>query len=166
MNASDSSHEEDSEEAPVKAKRSKPDEAGGEEVVYHPVKLSRNDLYRPPTAEELNQLKEAESLFHCSLLKMQVRPRTLLTCTREREESSETWEGICLKSSPLSHVNRKFSLTHKHVVNACHLSPITDGGAAERSRLEWAQETANRFLHSDSHWAAPVCARFSRGWGL
>uniref|UniRef100_A0A4W6G8X9 Nucleolar protein 6 n=1 Tax=Lates calcarifer TaxID=8187 RepID=A0A4W6G8X9_LATCA len=72
MNASDSSHEEDSEEAPVKAKRSKPDEAGGEEVVYHPVKLSRNDLYRPPTAEELNQLKEAESLFHCSLLKMQM----------------------------------------------------------------------------------------------
>uniref|UniRef100_A0AAX7TI89 Nucleolar protein 6 n=1 Tax=Astatotilapia calliptera TaxID=8154 RepID=A0AAX7TI89_ASTCA len=64
--------EEDEEnEAPVKAKRSKADHAG-EEVVYHPVKLSRNDLYRPPTAEELNQLKEAESLFHCSLLKMQM----------------------------------------------------------------------------------------------
>ena len=76
---SDSSHdeeEEEEEEAPVKAKRSKPDEAGGEEVVCHPVKLSRSDLYRPPTAEELNQLKEAESLFHCSLLKMQVRPLT------------------------------------------------------------------------------------------
>ncbi|XP_017283451.1 nucleolar protein 6 isoform X2 [Kryptolebias marmoratus] len=73
----DSSHgdeEEDEEdemeenEPPIKAKRLKP----GEEVVYHPVKLSRNDLYRPPTAEELNQLKEAESLFHCSLLKMQM----------------------------------------------------------------------------------------------
>ena len=61
------------EEAPVKAKRSKPEQSGDQEVVYHPVKLSRNDLYRPPTAEELNQLKEAESLFHCSLLKMQVR---------------------------------------------------------------------------------------------
>lgn len=60
-------------ETPVKAKRSKSDESGDQEVVYHPVKLSRNDLYRPPTAEELNQLKEAESLFHCSLLKMQVR---------------------------------------------------------------------------------------------
>lgn len=78
MNPSDSSRqtEEDEEnEAPVKAKRSKADHAG-EEVVYHPVKLSRNDLYRPPTAEELNQLKEAESLFHCSLLKMQVRRQT------------------------------------------------------------------------------------------
>lgn len=65
-------------EAPIKAKRSKPEEAGGkeEEMVYHPVKLSRSDLYRPPTAEELNQLKEAESLFHCSLLKMQVRHRS------------------------------------------------------------------------------------------
>ncbi|KAE8292305.1 Nucleolar protein 6 [Larimichthys crocea] len=74
------SHEEE-DEAPVKAKRSKHDQAGGggggggggeEEVVYHPVKLSRSDLYRPPSAEELNQLKEAESLFHCSLLKMQM----------------------------------------------------------------------------------------------
>lgn len=77
MNPSDSPHEEEEEdEAPVKAKRSKPEEAEGEEVVYHPVKMSRSDLYRPPTAEELNQLKEAESLFHCSLLKMQVRPLT------------------------------------------------------------------------------------------
>ncbi|XP_078106622.1 nucleolar protein 6 [Sander vitreus] len=66
------SHEEEENEAPVKAKKSKTEESGGEEVVYHPVKLSRSDLYRPPTAEELNQLKEAESLFHCSLLKMQM----------------------------------------------------------------------------------------------
>uniref|UniRef100_A0A8C9XJR0 Nucleolar protein 6 n=1 Tax=Sander lucioperca TaxID=283035 RepID=A0A8C9XJR0_SANLU len=72
-NTSDTiSHEEEENEAPVKAKRSKTEDAGGEEVVYHPVKLSRSDLYRPPTAEELNQLKEAESLFHCSLLKMQM----------------------------------------------------------------------------------------------
>ncbi|XP_068167912.1 nucleolar protein 6 [Antennarius striatus] len=63
---SDPSMEEE-DETPVQAKRSRP-----EEVVYHPVKLSRSDLYRPPSAEELNQLKEAESLFHCSLLKMQM----------------------------------------------------------------------------------------------
>lgn len=56
----------------VKCKRGKPEGGPGEEVAYHPVKMSRSDLYRPPTAEELNQLKEAESLFHCSLLKMQV----------------------------------------------------------------------------------------------
>lgn len=74
-----SSHEKGEDEAPVKAKRSKPEEAEGEGVVYHPVKLSRSDLYRPPSADELNQLKEAESLFHCSLLKMQVRPLTFLT---------------------------------------------------------------------------------------
>lgn len=69
-------------EPPLKAKRSKPEEDEGEEVVYHPVKLSRSDLYRPPTAKELNELKEAESLFHCSLLKMQVRP---LTYCRDHE---------------------------------------------------------------------------------
>lgn len=56
----------------VTCKRSKPEGEPGEEVVFHPVKMSRSDLYRPPTAEELNQLKEAESLFHCSLLKMQM----------------------------------------------------------------------------------------------
>lgn len=77
------SNEEEENEAPVKAKRSKPEEAAGEEVVYHPVKLSRSDLYRPPTAEELNQLKEAESLFHCSLLKMQVRPLTHMDMNRD-----------------------------------------------------------------------------------
>lgn len=75
MIPSGASHDNEEEnEAPVKAKRSKPE--GEDEVVYHPVKMSRSDLYRPPTAEELNQLKEAESLFHCSLLKMQVRPST------------------------------------------------------------------------------------------
>lgn len=84
MIPSDSSGER---EAPVKAKRSKPEEAGGEEeVVLHPVKLSRSDLYRPPSAEELNQLKEAESLFHCSLLKMQVRSPTWW---RDRERGEE-----------------------------------------------------------------------------
>ncbi|XP_051923336.1 nucleolar protein 6 [Hippocampus zosterae] len=54
-------------EPPLKVKKS-----NSEEVAYRPVKLSRSDLYRPPTVEELNQLKEAESLFHCSLLKMQM----------------------------------------------------------------------------------------------
>ncbi|KAJ3604109.1 hypothetical protein NHX12_028850 [Muraenolepis orangiensis] len=45
---------------------------GDQEDVLRPVKLSRKDLYKAPTAEELNQLKEAESLFHCSLLKLQM----------------------------------------------------------------------------------------------
>lgn len=76
MIPSESSQKRDDDEAAVKAKRRKAEEAAGEELVYHPVKLSRSDLYRPPTAEELNQLKEAESLFHCSLLKMQVRPQS------------------------------------------------------------------------------------------
>uniref|UniRef100_UPI003AAB698B nucleolar protein 6 n=1 Tax=Centroberyx gerrardi TaxID=166262 RepID=UPI003AAB698B len=72
MMPSDSPQDEAENGAPVKGKRSKPEEAGGEEEVFRPVKLSRSDLYRPPTAEELNQLKEAENLFHCSLLKMQM----------------------------------------------------------------------------------------------
>lgn len=39
-----------------------------------PVKLSRAELYKPPTNEELNQLKETEDLFHSSLLRLQVSP--------------------------------------------------------------------------------------------
>lgn len=41
--------------------------------VLRPLKLSKKELYKAPTVEELNQLKEAENLFHCSILKMQVR---------------------------------------------------------------------------------------------
>lgn len=37
-----------------------------------PAKLSRAELYRPPTSEELSQLKETEDLFHSSLLRLQV----------------------------------------------------------------------------------------------
>lgn len=97
MIPSESRASEEKNKAPVKAKRSKPEMSGGDEdEVYHPVKLSRSDLYRPPTAEELNQLKETESLFHCSLLKMQVR--------REKE-----W-GYALNSAccPIS------TITHFH----------------------------------------------------
>ncbi|KAL0979774.1 hypothetical protein UPYG_G00189470 [Umbra pygmaea] len=66
MEQSDSHGEGD--EGPTRAKRCKPD---GDRIL-RPVKLSRDDLYKPPTVEELNQLKEAESLFHCNLLKMQM----------------------------------------------------------------------------------------------
>lgn len=70
MEQSESSHDEE-DEGPTRAKRGKPEVV--QNGLLRPVKLSRGDLYKPPTADELNQLKEAESLFHCSLLKMQVR---------------------------------------------------------------------------------------------
>ncbi|XP_061172085.1 nucleolar protein 6-like isoform X1 [Saccostrea echinata] len=35
-------------------------------------KISKKDLYRPPTNEELNQLKETQYLFHSSLFRLQV----------------------------------------------------------------------------------------------
>uniref|UniRef100_W5KKI6 Nucleolar protein 6 n=1 Tax=Astyanax mexicanus TaxID=7994 RepID=W5KKI6_ASTMX len=47
-------------------------EASKKDNVVRPLKLSKGDLYKAPTVEELNQLKEAENLFHCSLLKMQM----------------------------------------------------------------------------------------------
>ncbi|XP_069043565.1 nucleolar protein 6 [Lepisosteus oculatus] len=62
--------EEEEEGAPVK--RSRPQEGAEEEALLRPVKLSRGELYKPPTTEELNRLRETESLFHCSLLKMQM----------------------------------------------------------------------------------------------
>ncbi|XP_060711362.1 nucleolar protein 6 [Hemiscyllium ocellatum] len=40
--------------------------------VIEAVKLSKRELYKPPTNEELNQLKETENLFHSTLLRMQV----------------------------------------------------------------------------------------------
>lgn len=42
------------------------------EGLLQPVKLSREELYKEPTSEELNRLRETESLFHSSLLRLQV----------------------------------------------------------------------------------------------
>ncbi|XP_075416145.1 nucleolar protein 6 [Tenrec ecaudatus] len=42
------------------------------EGVLQPVKLSRAELYKEPTSEELTRLRETESLFHSSLLRLQV----------------------------------------------------------------------------------------------
>uniref|UniRef100_A0A8C8AGU2 Nucleolar protein 6 n=1 Tax=Otus sunia TaxID=257818 RepID=A0A8C8AGU2_9STRI len=37
-----------------------------------PPRLGRAELYKPPTSEELSQLKETEDLFHSSLLRLQI----------------------------------------------------------------------------------------------
>ncbi|XP_027625610.1 nucleolar protein 6 isoform X2 [Tupaia chinensis] len=42
------------------------------EGLLQPVKLSRAELYKEPTNEELNRLRETEILFHSSLLRLQV----------------------------------------------------------------------------------------------
>ncbi|KAG7318490.1 hypothetical protein KOW79_018245 [Hemibagrus wyckioides] len=65
---------EDEEETEKKLKGSKKKASASltEDGVLRPLKLSKGELYKAPTVEELNQLKEAESLFHCSLLKMQM----------------------------------------------------------------------------------------------
>lgn len=42
------------------------------EGLLQPVKLSRAELYKEPTNEELNRLRETETLFHSSLLRLQV----------------------------------------------------------------------------------------------
>lgn len=42
------------------------------EGLLQPVKLSQAELYKEPTNEELNRLRETESLFHSSLLRLQV----------------------------------------------------------------------------------------------
>ncbi|XP_061875058.1 nucleolar protein 6 isoform X3 [Colius striatus] len=46
--------------------------AGAATGTLQPAKLSRAELYKPPTSEELSQLKETEDLFHSSLLRLQI----------------------------------------------------------------------------------------------
>lgn len=48
------------------------EEAGDENE--KPVKKMKkdNDLYKPPTVEELNQLRETETLFHSNLFRLQI----------------------------------------------------------------------------------------------
>ncbi|XP_015283672.1 PREDICTED: nucleolar protein 6 [Gekko japonicus] len=42
------------------------------EGLLQPVKVSKATLYKPPTSEELSQLKETENLFHSNLLRLQI----------------------------------------------------------------------------------------------
>ena len=72
-----SEEEEDGEDSP---------EEGGEEeedTGQTPAKLRRKDLYKPPTNDELNQLRETESLFHSSLFRLQVSCSTSINDVRE-----------------------------------------------------------------------------------
>ncbi|XP_004428412.1 PREDICTED: nucleolar protein 6 [Ceratotherium simum simum] len=57
------------------------------EGLWQPVKLSRAELYKEPTNEELNRLRETESLFHSSLLRLQV--EELLKEVRLSEKKKE-----------------------------------------------------------------------------
>uniref|UniRef100_A0A8C3SK17 Nucleolar protein 6 n=1 Tax=Chelydra serpentina TaxID=8475 RepID=A0A8C3SK17_CHESE len=64
--------EEENQDLPKKGKAQGRKRASAPDGVVKPVKLSRADLYKPPTNEELNQLKETENLFHSSLLRLQI----------------------------------------------------------------------------------------------
>ncbi|XP_063051087.1 nucleolar protein 6 [Engraulis encrasicolus] len=70
VESAESQHSQDEDEKPAKQLKgdSKPSKAG----IVKPLKVSNKELYKAPTPEELSQLKETESLFHCSLLKMQM----------------------------------------------------------------------------------------------
>ncbi|XP_007948870.2 nucleolar protein 6 [Orycteropus afer afer] len=57
------------------------------EGLLQPVKLSPAELYKEPTNEELNRLRETESLFHSSLLRLQV--EELLKEVRLSEKKKE-----------------------------------------------------------------------------
>ncbi|XP_043934033.1 nucleolar protein 6 isoform X1 [Protopterus annectens] len=61
-----------SSESSLKKKRAVKRAGDAEKGILKPIKLSKSDLYKPPTNEELNQLKETENLFHSSLLRMQI----------------------------------------------------------------------------------------------
>lgn len=65
------------------------------EGLLQPVKLSRAELYKEPTNEELNRLRETESLFHSSLLRLQV--EELLKEVRLSEKKKERIDAFLLK---------------------------------------------------------------------
>ncbi|XP_051895991.1 nucleolar protein 6 [Pristis pectinata] len=55
-------------------------------------KLSKRELYKPPTSEELNQLKETENLFHSTLLRMQI--EELLKEVKLKEKKRKTIDAF------------------------------------------------------------------------
>lgn len=80
-----------------KKKSSKKHTVAGSPVegLLQPVKLSRAELYKEPTSEELNHLRETESLFHSSLLRLQV--EELLKEVRLSEKKKERIDAFLRK---------------------------------------------------------------------
>ncbi|KAM8960952.1 nucleolar protein 6 [Pelodytes ibericus] len=60
--------------------------------ILRPVKLTKSELYKPPTNEELNRLKETEHLFHSNLLRMQI--EELLQEVRLKEKRRKTIDAF------------------------------------------------------------------------
>ncbi|XP_069482963.1 nucleolar protein 6 [Ambystoma mexicanum] len=61
-------------------------------ALLKPVKMSKAELYKPPTNEELNQLKETENLFHSNLLRMQI--EELLNEVKLKEKKRKTIDAF------------------------------------------------------------------------
>ncbi|KAK2911723.1 hypothetical protein QQF64_027542 [Cirrhinus molitorella] len=72
MEAPDNPQNEDEGAKQSKDSKRKANGTASDDGVLRPVKLSKKEMYKAPTVEELSQLKEAETLFHCSILKMQM----------------------------------------------------------------------------------------------
>ncbi|KAM4808387.1 nucleolar protein 6 [Rhinophrynus dorsalis] len=67
-----SSEEEDDPQVPTEKDKAGAKRGSEAAEILRPVKLSKSELYKPPTNEELNRLKETEQLFHSNLLRMQI----------------------------------------------------------------------------------------------
>ncbi|XP_053557019.1 nucleolar protein 6 isoform X2 [Bombina bombina] len=77
----------DDSSAPRKEKKSA-GKLAPETEILKPVKLSKSELYKPPTNEELNRLKETENLFHTNLLRMQIEELLLEVKLKEKKRKS------------------------------------------------------------------------------
>ena len=75
---SDDSHAEESSDDEVGAKRKLPQpttplkKVKYENITSKPSKKSKNDLYKAPTVEELNELKETQNLYNNNLFRLQI----------------------------------------------------------------------------------------------
>ncbi|KAL2091865.1 hypothetical protein ACEWY4_011663 [Coilia grayii] len=100
MQSTESKHSQDEGERPTKELKSDSKKSSNAGLV-RPLKVSNKELYKAPTPEELNQLKETESLFHCSLLKMQM--EELLKEVVISEKKKRLVDSFVLKITELLH---------------------------------------------------------------
>lgn len=64
-----------------------------------PKKLKKSDLYKPPTAEELNNLKEVETLFHSNLFGLQLSDMLKEISPKDKHvHQLDAWLGLFRKT--------------------------------------------------------------------
>ncbi|WAQ98963.1 NOL6-like protein [Mya arenaria] len=124
-------------------------------------KVSRNnkgDLYRPPTNEELNELKETENLFHSTLFRLQITELLAEVIMKEKrrkriEEAVEFLKTALLNLKP----GKKYELTDRKLLTKLGVPvPMEMEPESDKGRFQFQPPSS---VNVTGSFSAKICAK-------